>query len=117
MSIDLDYLPLLALRLLQGLLGSNCPLAFEEPPACSHNPEQLINKDQCQTHRNRCEQSEQPVWFIDTNVETGNQSSSQNKINLLWHKKLLVTVPVFAAPEGCWPPLVLCDTDPPTLEA
>lgn len=28
--------------------------------------------------------------------------------------KLLITVPVFAVPGDCWPPLFLCDTGPPT---
>lgn len=30
---------------------------------------------------------------------------------------LLFIVPVSAAPEGCWPPLSLCDTDPPVPAA
>lgn len=31
--------------------------------------------------------------------------------------KLFITVPIFAVPEGCWPPLFLFDTGPPTPAA
>lgn len=46
------------------------------------------------------------LFLTDLNSNLCNETNKQH-----------VTVPVSAAPEGCWPPLFLCDTDPPAPAA
>lgn len=86
--VKFHHLPPLVPPLLQERPGSNCPPASEEPPACSHNPEGSSHK---------------------TNVNEPN-THQQNSIQP-------GAIPVSAAPEGCWPPLSLCGTVPPTRGA
>lgn len=83
--VKLHHLPPLVPPPRQERLGSNCPPASEEPPACSHNPESSSHKTN--------------VNEPNTHQQTSIQPSA---------------IPVSAAPEGCWPPLSLFGTDPPT---